>query len=195
MEDYTVPKAPGAGLKLSHPHPDALYGYQHSKVIPLELPFFSRMKREFYANRRDLVYPFLVIEFKGVEGSMWEATNQCLGDTASCVNMIQRLNERLKACKGDENETGAIENAVYGITINDGSARLYISWKDDNGKYLMQLIDSFSIQNPTAYLELRSYVNKILDWGRTSRLDKIRRSLKSLAEAYKSRQPLSDNEG
>ncbi|KAI0811528.1 hypothetical protein GGR55DRAFT_104906 [Xylaria sp. FL0064] len=201
MEGHTVPKAPGADLKISHPHPDALYGYRGSDLFSREFLPLVFMGRDPYANRQNMLYPFLVIEFRGVEGSMWEATNQCLGDTACCVNMIQRLNEWLKAYKDDDSETEAIENAVFSFTINDSCARLYISWKDDNGDYLMQLIDAFAIQNPRSYLELRSYVNKILDWRRTSRLDKIRRSLKSLAEAYtkaasaKSRQPPSDNEG
>ena len=48
------------------------------------------------ANTQGLVYPFFVIEFKadgpGGSGSMWVATNQCLGGSASCVKIAERLN-------------------------------------------------------------------------------------------------------
>jgi hypothetical protein len=61
------------------------------------------MGSQVVANSQGLVYPFFVIEFRGDgpsgTGSLWVATNQCLGASASCVNMAEHLNHQLKQCQ------------------------------------------------------------------------------------------------
>jgi hypothetical protein len=53
------------------------------------------------------------------------ATNQCLGGSASYVNIAERLNRRLKQCKSDE--VRPIDSAALSIAMNGTEARLYIS--------------------------------------------------------------------
>ena len=81
------------------------------------------------ANTQDLIYPFFVIEFKadGLRGfgSIWVATNQCLGGSTSCVNITERLNRQLRQYKNKE--VRPIDSTVFSITINGTEARLYVS--------------------------------------------------------------------
>jgi hypothetical protein len=80
MSKHAVPDV-GSKVKVSIPMPDLLYGYNR-------LGAFTRsMGMEMVANSNGLVYPFFVIEFKADgpsgSGSLWVATNQCLGGSTS----------------------------------------------------------------------------------------------------------------
>jgi hypothetical protein len=150
-----------------------------------------------------LIYPFFVIEFKadgpGSSGSLWVATNQCLGASVSCVNIAERLNRQLRQCKSDKVQT--INSAAFSIAMSGTEARLYISWKHNELDYYMQKVRSFSLQEPEQYVEFRKHVRNIIDWGKDKRLKEIRKSFDSLLEENrkmasqltKSRPPPSDD--
>lgn len=87
----------GSNLKVSVPYPNMLYGYNRLEAFAQQQQTQLRfMGNEIIVNTQNLVYPFFVIEFKadgpGGSGSLWVATNQCLGGSASCVNIAERLN-------------------------------------------------------------------------------------------------------
>jgi hypothetical protein len=170
--------------KVSTPYPDMLYGYNNLRAFPQQQAQLRSMGNEMVANTQDLIYPFFVIEFKadgpGVSGSMWVATNQCLGGSASCVNIAERLNRRLRQCKSDKVQ--AIDSAAFSISMNGTEARLYISWKHNDLDYYMRKVDSFLLQKPKDFVEFRKYVRNIIDWGKDKRLKEIRDSLDSLLE-------------
>ncbi|KAF4631100.1 hypothetical protein G7Y89_g7042 [Cudoniella acicularis] len=197
----------GSKLKVSTPVPDILYGYNRLGAFPeeqIQLQFRS-MGKEMLANTQELVYPFFVIEFKadgpGGSGSMWVATNQCLGASATCVSISERLNRRLRQCTNPKVQP--IDSAAFSIAMNGTEARLYVSWKHDELKYYMRKVDSFLLQKPREYVEFRKHVLNIIDWGKEKRLKEIRRSLESLleknrkiaSEEAKSRPPPSDDSG
>ena len=75
---------------------------------------------------------------------MWAATNQCLGGSASCVNIAERLNRQLRQCKCNEIQT--INSAAFSIAMNGTEAQLYVSWKHDEN-YYTQKVDSFLLQS------------------------------------------------
>ncbi|KAG9231564.1 hypothetical protein BJ875DRAFT_113334 [Amylocarpus encephaloides] len=95
MAEHVVPDV-GSKLKVSNPVPDMLYGYNRLGAFPHQQTKLISMGTEMVANNQGLIFPFFVIEFKadgpGGCGSMWVATNQCLGGSASCVNITERLN-------------------------------------------------------------------------------------------------------
>lgn len=99
MAKHTVPRT-GSKLKLSTPVPDMLYGYR-DRTFTQQSQLIS-MGTEPIANSAGLLYPFFVVEFKGDGGSMWVATNQCLGGSMSCVKMAEDLNRRLMQCKSNK---------------------------------------------------------------------------------------------
>lgn len=184
MAKLVVPDV-GSKLKVSTPVPDMLYGYSRNGTFTdgQQAQLIS-MGTEMVANSQDLIYPFFVIEFKadgpGGSGSLWVATNQCLGGSASCVNIAERLNRVLRHCKGDE--VLPIDSAAFSIAMNGTEARLYVSWKHDGLKLYMQKVKSFSLQEPEQYVEFRKHVRNIIDWGKDKRLKEIRKSLDSLLE-------------
>ncbi|KAF5024698.1 hypothetical protein F66182_3227 [Fusarium sp. NRRL 66182] len=172
MAKHTVPGT-GSSLKVSTPVPDMIYGYNRQMAFPQQQAQLISMGTEMAANTSDLVYPFLVIEFKGDGpsgvGSLWVATNQCLGGSTSCVNIAEKLNRRLRQCESDM--VHPIDSAAFSIAMSGTEARLYISWKHNELDYYMANVDSFLLQCPEHYLKFRKYVRNIMDWGRDRRLE------------------------
>ncbi|KIW25637.1 uncharacterized protein PV07_08803 [Cladophialophora immunda] len=89
-------------LPVSQPKPDILYGYFWKDFTSRQQRQFMTMDGiEYTANSQGLIYPFFVIEFKGdglgpTAGSLWVATNQCLGGAATCINMAEKLNRYIE---------------------------------------------------------------------------------------------------
>ncbi|KAI0007162.1 hypothetical protein F4779DRAFT_593244 [Xylariaceae sp. FL0662B] len=198
MSRNAVPKTgSGSGLRVSNPIPDMLYGYNDNAFRQQRAQLIS-MGNEMSANNQGLLYPFFVIEFKGDgpggAGALWVATNQCLGGSASCVNIAERLNRQLR--HSEAKKVSAVDSSVFSIAMNGSEARLFISWKHKDLDYYMQRVDSFLLQKPDQYREFRKYVLNIIDWGKDKRLKEIRNSLdvlleesrKKASEAAKSRQ-------
>ncbi|KAL2751865.1 hypothetical protein ACRALDRAFT_2114816 [Sodiomyces alcalophilus JCM 7366] len=180
-----------------------LYGYDSDIAFAQQRLQLASMENEMNgsANGQSLRYPFFVVELKGDgttgAGSLWVATNQCLGASAACVEIAERLNHQLRSCR--DPSVRLIDTASFSIAMNGTEARLYISWKQNERDYYMQKIDSFLLQRPEHYIEFRKYIRNIIDWGKGSRLQEIRESLDILLEesrrrasdAAKSRRPPS----
>ena len=157
MAKHTVPDA-GSKLKVSTPWPDMLYGYSRLGAFTYgQQAQLISIGNEIVANTQYLIFPFFVIEFKadgpGGSGSMWVATNQCLGGSTSCVNIAERLNRQLGQCKNKE--VKPIDSAAFSIAMNGREARLYISWKQNELDYYMRKVKSFSLQEPEQYVAFR----------------------------------------
>ncbi|KAF2789130.1 hypothetical protein K505DRAFT_341527 [Melanomma pulvis-pyrius CBS 109.77] len=180
MFKHTVPTT-GFDARVSTPIPDMLYGYDN-RAFGQQQAQLNSMGEDMLANNQGLVYPFFAIEFKGDgpggTGSMWVATNQCLGASTSCVNIAETLNHHLMHCRNDK--VRLMKSAVFSIAMNGTEARLYISWKHDEGQYYMQQINGFFLQEDEQYLKFRKCVRNILDWGKGTRLKEIRDSLDML---------------
>jgi hypothetical protein len=195
ISKHQVPST-GSKLRVSTPVPNMLYGYRH-EAFPQQQTQLISMGTQPIANTDRLTYPFFVVEFKGEGGSLWLATNQCLGGSASCVNIAERLNRQLQQYQG---EAEPIDSATFSVAMSGTEARLYISWKHDELDFYIRKIKRFSLQEPEQYLEFRKYVRNIIDWGKDKRVKDIRDSLDFLLEegrkrastAAKSRQPPSE---
>lgn len=183
---YCVPAAP-CPLKVSTPVPDMLYGYA-------DCPAFSRQQRAQLAtmssemngsaNIHNLRYPFLVVELKGDgpngAGSLWVATNQCLGASATCVNITERLNDQLRQVS--DPSVQPVDSVSFSVATNGTEARLYVTWKENEQDYYMQRVSSFALQRPEHHVEFRRYIRNIIDWAKGRRLQAIQKSLDILFE-------------
>lgn len=125
--------------------------------------------------------PFLVVEFRGDRGSMWACTDQCLGGSASCVNIGTHLNTQLvsKSLK-------PFNSVVFSIAMNGRDASLFVSWKPDPDidggpdptvEFYMQSIGEFALQDIHYFLVFRRCVRSIFDWGKGKRLDDVSRGV------------------
>ncbi|EXJ78912.1 hypothetical protein A1O3_08412 [Capronia epimyces CBS 606.96] len=183
MHRHAVPNT-GSNFKISTPVPDMAYGYNRETAFTGAHQTLLLTESSVAANVHDLLYPFLVIEFKGDSpsgsGSLWVATNQCMGGSVSCVNVAERFNHRLGHYQSDEVQPS--NTAAFSIAMSGTEARIFVSWKHDEGKYYVQKVDSFLLQSPEGYLKFRKFVLNIIDWGRGRRLNEIRKSLDTLME-------------
>lgn len=163
-----------------------LYGYNRRAFVRQQAQLIA-MGTGMVANNQynSLLYPFFSIEFKGDGGSMWVATNQCLGGSASCVHIAEQLNRQLKNCTSEKVQL--INSAAFSIAMNGTDARIYISWKQTEPNYHMASVKSFLLQDPQHYVEFRKHVRNILDWGKDKRLQEIQVSLESLLEQGRQR--------
>ena len=184
MKSHTVPST-GSKLKVYTPVPDMLYGYDLYKAFPQQKIQIVSMECNAQANVRYLLYPFLTIEVTcdgpGESGSLWAATNRCLGGASSCVKVAESLNTHLRRCHSDEAQQ--INSAAFSIAMNGTEARLYVSWKHNGTDYYTQKVESFLLQKPIDFLEFRKFVLNIIDWGKGKRLEEIQDCLSSLEKA------------
>lgn len=171
MARFWVPQTADAQYKVSPPVPDLLYGYDFASGFPRHTKHIMALGPRMTATTAiPLYFPFLVVEFKGEGGSLWVATNQCLGGSASSVNLMERLNKLLPLAREFR--------AVFGIAMNGTEARIYVSWFDDGTTtYYSQKIRSFCLQDAEHYVLFRHYARNILDWGKTTRLQALRDAL------------------
>ncbi|OAA54772.1 hypothetical protein SPI_08643 [Niveomyces insectorum RCEF 264] len=189
MAKHAVPAA-SSGLRVSTPVPDILYGYNNDTAFPRQASQLIAMGSDMVATNQigSLLCPFFVVEFKGEGGSLWVATNQCLGGAAASVNIAERLNNRLAAYGGgDTNGAAAFNSAVFSIAMNGSEARLYVSWKHAKVEYHMANVKSFLLQDTQHYTEFRRVVRNIIDWGKAQRLAEIQNALDALSEASRNK--------
>ncbi|KFH41756.1 hypothetical protein ACRE_075200 [Hapsidospora chrysogenum ATCC 11550] len=189
MVGHAVPSTAGSSHKISTPVPDMFYGYNWAQTFPQQQAQLASMGTGGLGNNQQLAYPFFVIELKGEGPSggskLWVATNQCLGASASCINIAERLRRSLAECQSDE--IREIDTATFSIAMSGTEARLYVSWKHDALNYYMKNVKSFLLQDPDHYIEFRKYVRNIIDWGKGGRLEAICESLDILLEENRKR--------
>ncbi|CAK7230169.1 hypothetical protein SCUCBS95973_007481 [Sporothrix curviconia] len=193
--------------KYSVPAPDLLYGYNSVNAFPDEghrshlLSTRHDVRATNGSNR--LIYPFFVIEFKGIGGNLRVATNQCLAGAATCVNMAEELNNQLLAYSqdeaaaafaagGDQGQGGgqvvhAVDSTAFSIAMSGSEVWMYVSWKHDELSYYTQQVDAFVLYHPEHYINFRRMVRNIIDWGKNDRLKAIRRTLDALLEESRKR--------
>jgi len=183
--------------KVSTPVPDMLYGYRHGEGF-LEAKRDILGNAALIANNANLLLPFFAIECKGdgpggLGGSLWVSTNQCLGASASCVNIVERVNERIRAQEGHGGKI--IDNAVFSIAMNGTEIRLYVTWKSEDQKYRMGGVRDFLVRDPDHFMQFRKYVRSILKWGEGVRLKEIKECINLLGPSQRRGGPRGDERG
>jgi hypothetical protein len=206
MDKNVIPNT-GSDHIVSRPIPDVLYGY-NIKAFSDQQAKSHILRDEMSAScQLGITYPFLVTEIESFKNLPWitggdlhMAVDQCLGGSASCVNIAEYLNSQLREC---HDNVPPINSAVFSLAINSTLAEPYVSWKQ-NESYYMQLVDTFHYQDPDQYIWFRNTVGNIIDWGKNERLTEIRNSIDSLLEDHKRRiseaaksrsPPLNDDPG
>lgn len=183
MARHHVPSRTESLFEVSTPVPDAIYGYKAKNAFP-QLTW-TVAREEMIANDQLLMLPFLVAEILGDDSGMWGAICRCMGGSASCVNMVEKLNRRVKQCTNDT--VHPINSAAFSIAIRGTHARLHVSWKQDED-YHTEDVDTFLLQVPEHYIKFYKYVHNILDWGKGERLEEIRNSLDFLQTGKESQE-------
>lgn len=185
MAQGHVPNNKDCPVNVSNPKPGLLYGYKKDRAFPQHQDLVERIGEEMRANDSDLAYPFLVIEFEA-EGTLWAAENQCIGGSATCVNIAENLNRRLEQCRSVI--VDPINSAVFGVAIRCTQAELFVSWMRNDGVYVMAEIGHFYLTHPERYIRFYKLIHNIIDWGKGKRLEGIRKALDSL-QAESRRRP------
>ncbi|KAI0106414.1 hypothetical protein GGR51DRAFT_169091 [Nemania sp. FL0031] len=205
MSQHLVPVDHESPYRVSQPKPGKLYGYSGNANRAFTQPQLlaqttlnPQIPNYPVATSQGLRFPFLAIEFKaagGTRGDLWVATNQCAGASAACLNAIDQLNESLRKHQRIER----VDNLAFCIAVDNNTAQLYISWKEDNLNYYLQRVNTFLLSEQQGFKNFRKQVRNILDWAKDVHLNNIRDALdtvleenrKSVSEAAKSRPPPS----
>lgn len=156
---------------VSTPWPDLTYAYDG------ELAFSSAQRQILSGSSKLTVnksstatFPLLIVEFKG-NNPIWIASNQCLGDSAACINLTNTLNRSL-----ERKSVAKIQTTVFSISANAYEAVLHVSWEEGD-RYIMKDLDFFHLRRREELLRLDVYVKSILKWGKKQRLNEIQTAL------------------
>ena len=185
------PQPPGAPYPLPQPRPDALYGYPMTPkpFTDAQVQVLVNLHPEvlLYPSTGSLYFPFLAAEFKaaaGTGGNLWVASNQCAGVAAACLQAVDQLNTVLK----QHGCAGCIANLCYSFAVDNNLAQLYVSWKEVDGTFCMQRVESFLLSQPEHLSAFRCRVLCILEWGRSGRLNELRSALDFIVHARQKQQ-------
>lgn len=199
MRRQAVPFAGGTAGPFCVPAPDLLYGYHRDTAFPNpgHQMLIDSTNQEMAADNNfgssdALLYPFFLVEFKGSDGNMWVATNQCLGGTSTCVNIAESLNRRLFEASQKKDgivTTETIDSSAFSVAMNGQDARIYVSWKQDELYYYTSHVECFALSRPDHYRDFRRMVRNIVDWGRNDRLKSIKRGMDQLLDAAEKQTP------
>ncbi|OAP54691.1 hypothetical protein AYL99_11139 [Fonsecaea erecta] len=175
-EHLPTSSQPDFDNRLSQPKPDILYSYVFEAFTLNQQKQLNKMAQsEFTANNQRSIYPFFVVEFKGnaglTTGSLWVGTNQCLGATAACIKMVEKLNKYVEGL--DTSTLQPVDTTVFSIAMSGSEARLFVSWKEGDGQYITQQIEGLAVCRPDHYVRLHRFVRNVIDWGTGSRLAQI----------------------
>ncbi|OQV03272.1 hypothetical protein CLAIMM_08336 [Cladophialophora immunda] len=80
-----------------------------------------------------------------------------------------------------------VDTTVFSIAMNGSEARLFVSWKEGDGKYYTQQIDGLLVYRPEHYLLLRRFVRNVIEWGKDNRLARIGAVLDAVLEGPRKR--------
>ncbi|ROT43732.1 hypothetical protein SODALDRAFT_46249 [Sodiomyces alkalinus F11] len=187
MSQPLVPAIPGAHHRVSQPKPDRLYGYSgDGREAFTDAQFVAHgMIHPQYVDypiaTQGLRFPFFVVEFKaagGTGGDLWVAANQCAGASAACVNAADQLNVALR----EHQSVHRVDNLSYSIAVENNTAQMYVSWKEENLRHYMRRVDAFLLSSPEHFKNFRKQVRNILDWGKDKRLKQIGDALDTILE-------------
>jgi hypothetical protein len=209
MSSHLIPNNPESRFRLSQPKPDRLYGYSSEPLggaftrpqLLAQTGLHPRNALFAEATTQGLVYPFFAVEFKaagGTGGDLWVATNQCAGAASACLKAVDQLNSFLQKSGSKQR----IDNVSYSMAMDNNTAHLFISWKEDDMSYCLQRVGCFLLSHPEHLKEFRNLVRNILKWGMDERLTQVKDALdvileenrRKAAEDAKARRPLSDAE-
>ena len=162
------------------PVPDLMYGYNLVTFTRQQQNYLAQQGYGLQATTYQLYMPFLIVEFKSEGGKLRAATNQCLGGSACCANITERINRLVQAASPSSPSTGPpkVDSPVFSIAMDNNIARLFVSWQTEDGfGYNTVRVKDFSVQRPEIYILFRRYVHNILDWGYGERFDQVRAAL------------------
>ncbi|CAH0048752.1 unnamed protein product [Clonostachys solani] len=172
--------------EVSTPKPDYHLGYGLS-TFPIEnLDVLDQL------DSSDIKFPFLEIEYKGDGsnslGRLWAATNQCLGGTATFLNILDQFKTQLNQ-RSLKTQSEVLEPIVFSVVPNGTEARLFVTFSDGQGVFKMFLIRGFLFYEDQGFDKLSAYLTKIIEWGADTRLGHIKNALKALSDSF---EPVED---
>lgn len=176
------------GTRVSQPRPDGTYGYDFDDSFSISQRMeSSHMAISYGEVAQGLIFPFLLAEFKGTEGSISVALNQSLGGSATCVNVMKSLN-RLASEYGVD----PVDSTAFSVTSSGHVAYVYVMWEDGEC-FLQQQVAHLALCED-GIRKLRNIVTNILTWGKETRLPAIKAALDKITEArLKSEKSLKRN--
>ncbi|KAH8746789.1 hypothetical protein F5883DRAFT_253271 [Diaporthe sp. PMI_573] len=128
ISQHLIPIDLTSPYRVTQPKPDKLYGYSGNASRAFKQPqllaqttIHPRIPRYPAATSQGLRFPFFAIEFKaagGIWGDLWVATNQCAGDSSTCLNAVYQLNTLLPEHLGVQR----VDNLSYSIAVDNNAA-------------------------------------------------------------------------
>ncbi|MCJ1473265.1 hypothetical protein MMC13_001916 [Lambiella insularis] len=175
------------------PKPDIIYGYSHDIFIPFEI---SHARSCSSATRltdkeKEPLWPFFIMEWKSDLGLMDNGRLQAMRDGAAAVNILWHLFNETGTAQPQEHET-----AVFCACVGPETIDIYVSWRRDHPleglSWEMDRIYRALLDDEDRVFDARSVLLNILEWARSTRLDRIKAALRLLKRTFDSDEDKQD---
>lgn len=111
--------------------------------------------------------------------SFWAGIHRAAGSSSTFAKLMGDLNEHIRQNAGGV-EVEKLDSSVVSAVTNGTETRLFVTWKSDEGAYLMKEVRGYMLSQEDQYIRFPRAVRNILDWGLTERLKAIRPCLKRM---------------
>ncbi|MCJ1322051.1 hypothetical protein MMC15_007396 [Xylographa vitiligo] len=174
------------------PLPDITYGYSADLFTESELRHGERLSPATRVSDEEPLWPFLVIEWNADSGKMNDSRLAAMRDGLAAVNTLGHL----------FNETGttrlsAHETAVFCLIIGPEIIDINMIWRSDDSSdgisWEMDRIYGALLYQQDQVFHVRSILSNILNWARTTRLDRIKAALRPLKRRRDDDEDLEDS--
>ncbi|MCJ1476937.1 hypothetical protein MMC13_005606 [Lambiella insularis] len=168
------------------PKPDITYGYSLDQFSSSEINHVVGLSPATRVTDKEPLWPFLIMEWKSNLGMMDNCRLQAMRDGAAAVNSLWHLFHETGTAQPPEYET-----AVFCACVGPDIIEIYISWRRNHPieglSWEMDRIFRAFLDDEDQVFNARSVLLNILDWARSTRLDRIKAVLRPLKRVHTAR--------
>ena len=175
--DESLAAAVAAAGSPPKPKPDITYGYSDHLFLPSEMTHAAGLSPATRLTDQEPLWPFFIVEWKSDLGQMENCRLQAMRDGAAAVNGIWHLFNVSGTIQPQEHET-----AVFCACVGPTDIELYVSWRRDHPteglSWEMDRICDAKLDRKHEVFHVRSVLLNILEWARSTRVDRIKAELR-----------------
>ncbi|KAL8707812.1 MAG: hypothetical protein Q9220_007219 [cf. Caloplaca sp. 1 TL-2023] len=163
------------------PKPDVTYGYADDALSQKFLQNVSAWYSEVLVLENQPWFPYLVVEWKGQDGTMREARLQARRDAAAEISCMHKFFKTA----GHQNPSVNL-TCVFSLCVDANTAEYRLHWRDVTNsreiQYHAERIQSALLCEEESVFRLRGMIIKTLDWVRGERLTAVQESLGNISK-------------
>lgn len=148
---------------IKNPKPDITYGISRDAFTEEELKTLIDFEPDI---SKGIISPFLVIEWKGFDGSMISAKEQTRRAGAAMVYSRRQASARL--AMPPQGDALDLATMVFSCVMNEQGVHISVHWAeevDEKMKWFVAILEYFNLKRDEDVPMIRRALHNIIDWG------------------------------